>query len=594
MSGVPQVAIGQWADRGRKPVQQDFHGACVPCAGSISDPVGATGASWSSSFSSKGIALALADGISSSEVSQEASEHAVAAFLADYYATPDAWSVRTSVERVVAATSAWLHAQTQRERSAEDRDRGYVCTFAALVLKAHTAHVFHVGDSRVHRLASGELEALTVDHRVHTGGGHTVLSRALGMGPHVDIDYRALDVDVGDVFLLTTDGVHEHLDPRFLIDAVARHAGDLDAAARAIVDEALRRGSEDNLTAQIVRIDALPLRRVDELALQLEALPLPPPLEARTTFDGYTILRSLHVSPRSHLVLARDDASGAVVVIKTPSTEARQDPAALERFLLEEWVARRIANPHVLAPHAPTRPRRALYVVTEYIDGITLAQWMRDHPTPRLDAVRAIVEQIVQGLRAFHRQEMLHQDLRPENVMIDAHGVVKIIDFGAVRVAGLAEMTTVERGEAILGTEQYTAPEYFVGDGGTTRSDQFSLGVIAYQMLCGRLPYGADASRVRTRAALAKLHYRSVLESDRDIPAWLDGVLRKAVHPDPAKRYEALSEFVHDLRHPRPEALSRGRTPWAQSDPVRFWKVTSAVLLLVVVVLVYSLTVGPR
>ncbi len=589
MSGAPRVAIGQWADRGRKPVQQDFHGACVP---HTAPPDGGTGSS--SSLVNKGIAVALADGISSSDVSQEASEHAVAAFLADYYATPDAWSVKTSVERVVSATSAWLHAQTQRERSADDRDRGYVCTFAALVLKAHTAHVFHVGDSRVYRVTGRALEALTVDHRVHTGAGRTVLARALGAGPHVDIDYRALDVEAGDVFLLTTDGVHEHMDPHFVIDAIERHAGDLDAAARAIVEEAMRRGSGDNLTAQVVRIDALPARRVDELARQLEALPLPPPLEARTTFDGYTILRALHVSPRSHLHLARDDASGALVVIKTPATDVREDPAALERFLLEEWVARRIDNPHVLAPHAPTRPRRALYVVSEYIDGVTLAQWMRDHPAPRLDAVRTIVEQIVDGLRAFHRREMLHQDLRPENVMIDAHGVVKIIDFGAVRVAGLAEMTTVERGEAILGTEQYTAPEYFVGDGGTPRSDQFSLGVIAYQMLCGRLPYGAGVGRVRTRAALAKLHYRSVLQADRDIPAWLDGVLRKAVHPDPAKRYQALSEFLHDLRHPRREATSRGRAPWAERDPVRFWKVTSAVLLVVVVVLVHLLTTGRR
>ena len=150
-------------------------------------------------------------------------------------------------------------------------------------------------------------------------------------------------------------------------------------------------------------------------------------------------------------------------------------------------------------------------------------------------------------------------------------------------------MTSVERGEAILGTEQYTAPEYFVGDGGTARSDQFSLGVIAYQMLSGRLPYGAEVSRVRTRGALAKLHYRSVLQSDREIPAWLDGVLQKAVHPNPAKRYEALSEFVHALRHPGREFLSRRRTPWAESDPVRFWKVTTVVLFVVVVVLVYLL-----
>ena len=574
MSDALRVSLGQWAERGKKEAQQDFHGASLP-TGLV--------------LASKGVALAIADGISSSRMSHEASQHAVGAFLADYYATPDAWSVKTSVERVVGATNAWLHAQTRRDRSIDDQDRGYVSTFAALVVKAQTAHVFHVGDSRVQRLVGRALEPLTIDHRVYIGGGQTYLARALGVGPHVDIDYRAVPVAVGDVFLLTTDGVHEHVDAAFVADTLVRHADDLDAAAHALVDEAARRGSDDNLTAQVLRIDALPTTGATEIARAREALPLPPRLEPRMVFDGYTILRALHLSHRSHLHLARDDASGELVAIKTPSTDLREDPVALERFLLEEWVARRIRNPHVLAPHETTRARSALYVVTEYIDGRTLAQWMRDHPQPRLDDVRSIVDQIAQGLRAFHRQEMLDQDLRPENVMIDAHGVVKLIDFGAVRVAGLAEMTA-ERAEDILGTEQYTAPEYFIGDGGSPRADQYSLGVIAYQMLSGRLPYGADASRVRTRAALAKLTYRSVLEADPDLPAWIDGVLRKAVHPQAAKRYDALSEFVHALRDPGREGAVRGRPSWAERDPMRFWKVLSAVLLVLVMVLAYALT----
>ena len=102
----------------------------------------------------------------------------------------------------------------------------------------------------------------------------------------------------------------------------------------------------------------------------------------------------------------------------------------------------------------------------------------------------------------------------------------------------------------ILGTAQYTAPEYFLGEGGTPRSDLFSLGVITYQMLTGRLPYGAEMAKARTRSAAAELPYNSVLDNDREIPAWIDGALRKAVHPDPRKRYEELSEFVFDLRHP--------------------------------------------
>jgi serine/threonine protein kinase len=206
---------------------------------------------------------------------------------------------------------------------------------------------------------------------------------------------------------------------------------------------------------------------------------------------------------------------------------------------------------------------------------------MIDNPQPDLETVRGIVEQIAKGLQAFHRMEMLHQDLRPDNVMIDKTGTVKLIDFGATRVAGIAEMQApLERSE-ILGTEQYTAPEYFLGEPGSVRSDQFSLGVIAYQMLSGRLPYGTAVPKARTPAAQRKLRYEPVLADDREIPAWIDGVLKKAVHPDPYKRYEALSEFVHDLRHPNQAFLSRTRPPLAERHPVRFWKGVSFVLALV-------------
>ncbi len=113
---------------------------------------------------------------------------------------------------------------------------------------------------------------------------------------------------------------------------------------------------------------------------------------------------------------------------------------------------------------------------------------MTDNPRPDLETVRGIVEQIARACSAFHRLEMLHQDLRPQNIMIDTTGTVKIIDFGSTRVTGVVE--AVRRSSThndILGTAQYAAPEYFLGEGGSPRSDLFSLGVIAYQMLTGQL-----------------------------------------------------------------------------------------------------------
>ena len=566
-----KVTIGQHSDKGRKPVNQDFYGASSP-----TEP----------QLSAKGVALALADGISSSDVSQIAAEFTVMGFLDDYYCTSEAWSVKRSVERVLVATNSWLHSRTQQSPYRENMDRGYVCTLSALVLKAHTAHVFHVGDARVYRLQGGTLEQLTTDHRVQVSSQQSYLSRAMGFNARLDIDYHSLPLDTGDVFVLATDGVHGHVDTATMAQTIATHRQDLDAAAREIVRLAYEHGSPDNLTVQIVAVDALSQHGARELTQALSQLPLAPIFEARAVVDGYRIVRELHASHRSHTYLAVDIATDTTVVLKTPSVDLQAEASLLERFLLEEWVARRVNSPHVLKPCPPERERSCLYVVTEYIDGQTLAQWMTDHPQPDVETVRGIVEQIARGLQAFHRLEMLHQDLRPENVMIDKTGTVKIIDFGATRVAGITEMSTpLERGD-IMGTAQYTAPEYFLGDAGTAQSDQFSLGVIAYQMLCGRLPYGAEVARARTTAAQRNLRYDSVLAIDREIPKWLDDVLRKAVHPDPLKRYEALSEFVHDLRHPTQAFLSRTRPPLVERHPVLFWKVVSGVLALMVIALI--------
>lgn len=572
MSRHLQVAVGQYSDKGRKELNQDFHGVCIP-----REP----------QLSAKGIAVALADGISSSQVSQEAAQSAVTGFMEDYYCTADAWSVKKSSEHVLTAVNSWLHSQTQHSQHRYDRERGYVCTFSALVIKSTTAHLFHVGDARIYRLRGEQFEQLTEDHRVWISSQQSYLARALGMDRKVEIDYLALQLEAGDLFLLATDGVYEHTDAPCVRAAIAA-APDLDTAARVIADEALARGSGDNLTVQLVRIDELPAPEANEVYRQLSDLPCPPLLDARDSFDGYQIVRVIKSGSRSHIYLAVDQASGERVVIKTPSVDMQASPAALERFLLEEWIARRINSPHVLKPCSQTRQRHYIYVVTEYIEGQTLAQWLIDNPRPDLPTVRGLLEQIAKGLQAFHRLEMVYQDLKPDNIMIDATGTVKIIDFGATRVAGIEEIASPVEQINLLGAALYAAPEYFLGEAGSSRADLYSLGVIAYQMLAGDFPYGTQVPKSRTRAAQKKLAYKSVLREDREIPAWVDDAIAKAVHPDPYQRYEEISEFIFDLHHPSQAFLSKTRPPLIERHPVAFWKGVSFLLAGLLIVSLLS------
>ena len=259
-----QISVGQHSDKGRKQTNQDFHGALIPA-----EPL----------LSLKGVAIVLADGIRSSNVSQVASESAVKSFLTDYYCTSESWSVKTSAQRVLAATNSWLHSQTRRSHYSYDKDRGYVCTLSAIVIKSTTAHIFHVGDCRIYRLAGSAPEQLTEDHRLIVSSEQNYLSRALGINPQIEIDYQAVQVERGDVFVLATDGVYEHVSPRVVASAINDHPHDLDRAATIIVDEAFERGSPDNLTVQIVRIDEVPDGEASDILGRSFELPLPPLLE---------------------------------------------------------------------------------------------------------------------------------------------------------------------------------------------------------------------------------------------------------------------------------------------------------------------------
>ncbi|WP_216671287.1 bifunctional protein-serine/threonine kinase/phosphatase [Mangrovicoccus sp. HB161399] len=554
------ATIGQFSAAGAKPENQDFHGAAVPVG---------------SALLLKGIAVAIADGISTSAVSREAAETAVAALMTDYYATPDAWTAETAGRRVIAATNSWL---CGRNRGLADLNEGHVCTLSALILKGREAHLFHAGDTRISRVAGLSLEPLTEDHRARHGGGD-YLGRALGVEEDLPIDYRRVALSPGDIFVLTTDGVHEHLPP----GTIARIASGTEpgAAARALVEAALERGSADNLTAQVVRIDSLPEGGAD-LARDMAQLPVPPLPAPGDMLDGFRIIRQLHASARSHVFLA-EAPDGTRRALKIPAGDTAADEGYIRRFVLEEWIARRVSSPHVVRAAAAPERRSGLYVVTELVEGVTLRQWMTDNPDPDLETVRNIAAQIGLGLRALHRREMIHQDLRPENVMIDRDGTAKIIDLGSVAVAGVEEAVPGVLGE-MPGTFQYTAPEYFSGDVVSWRSDQYALGAIAYEMLTGRLPYGAQVAKIRSRTDQRRLAYAPARDDDSIVPGWVDLALKKACHPDPLRRYDALSEFAADLRRPCREWQTRRHVPLMERNPARFWQGVSGLLALALAV----------
>ena len=561
MKKTLKVSIGQYSTAGIKQQNQDFHGVYLP-EGHV--------------LKQKGIACVIADGIGSSNVSHLAAETAVGSFLSDYYSTSDAWSTQTSAERVIRATNSWLYAQTQQSQGRFDKDRGYVCTLSALILKQQQAHVFHVGDSRIYRIRDHEIELLTHDHRVWLSSREHYLSRALGADYRIEIDYRNIELKEKDIFLLMTDGVYEFVTDQQLLDLILVDA-DLNQLAKAFVEKALEQGSDDNLSLQVIHVEQLP--ELNQFHIQQDYV-FPQQLSKGEVFEGYVIDKILHQNHRSCLYLAHDTQQQPLV-IKTLGADLQQDKYAVEQFQLEDWVSKRLKHDNLMQCYPHNTEKKYLFQCYEYLQGETLAQWLHRQEKPlNLDEILPILQQTALALNAMHRLEMLHQDIRPKNIMvINAENAMKIklIDYGSTAVRGLVEINPKNANRA-LGTLAFMAPEYFIDHSPSVHSDQFSLAVMAYYLFTKQLPYGTDLARCNSLKQMKKVQYHSIRKYRPDLPIWLDKILGQALSIEPIHRFEALSELIHNLMHPSKELLNSKPPAIIERDPLRFWQMSCAVL----------------
>ncbi len=556
------VEVGQHSVAGRKSQNEDAIGIRIPDGNLLT---------------TKGIAAVIADGVSAAEAGREASETCVSNFLSDYFSTPEAWTVKKSAQQVLSALNRWLCARSQ---SLNQNRWGYVTTLNAVIFKSHTAHLFHVGDSRVYRLREGVLEQLTRDHSTQISEDQTYLTRAMGLDVKLDVDYKAVSLQEGDLFLLSTDGIHDFLSTSEIQDELSITGDCLETQCQNLTQKALSAGSHDNLSCQLLRVDTLPTARIDDVVQQLTELRFPPFLEPGMVLDGYRIDREIHASTRSQVYKVTEEESGKSYCMKTPSVNFEDDPAYIERFIMESWIGSRINSPYVVKVMEPSRSRSCLYYLTEYVTGMTLADWMREHPKPPVEEVVFLVDQIAKGLRAFHRRETLHQDLKPDNIMIGADGRVKLIDFGACHVAGIAEIASPITRDVALGTASYSAPEYTLHKPANYRSDLFSLAVISYEMLTGELPFGGRLENCSSQRDFLTTKYTESYKLNPLVPHWIDGAIKKGLRFQEERRHVDVAEFVYELQNPNPKYLEYQHRPLMERDPVLTWKVIAAGLAL--------------
>lgn len=545
------ISFAQKSEAGRKPENQDTVGARIPDGNLLT---------------TKGIAIAIADGVSSSKAAREASQTAIAGFLSDYFATPDTWRTQQSAMRVIQSLNSSLWGRSQNSIYGE----GYLTTFSALILKGDTGFIFHVGDTRVYRLRDNTLELLTRDHTQRIDKHTTHLSRAMGADPYLEVDMHSLELQRGDLFILSSDGIHEHIPAQEFKTFVLSHRDNLDDLVNLALPFALQHHSEDNLSIQALRIENLGTAAQDDAVQVLSRLPFPPVLSPGQSIDGLRIKKILHESTRSQVYLVEDEKHN-LLVMKTPSEIFQDDKAYIERFVMEAWIGARIQSSGVVRVIPAAESRSCLYYLTDYIPGPTLTQLLKERGILSiLDAVE-LTEGLIRGIRAFHRKETLHQDLKPDNIVISTKGPM-IVDFGSCWVAGVHEAGAPIERDHILGTLDYSAPEYRYNGKVSAASDQFSLAVLLYEMLTGKQPYGSAYSKATDLKSFQRLKYISAMKYNPLVPYWLDKALEKSLSIYPGSRYEALSEWLQDLKRPNPDWLNPRAQPLLERHPDKVWK----------------------
>lgn len=540
----------------------------------------------------KGISCVLADGVSTAEAGQQASEQTCNAFIDDYYQTPDTWSVSHCGQKVLSATNLSLF---KKSHQFTHEQKGYLCTCVGLILKSQTAHFFHVGDSRLYRLRNGELSQITRDHCANVGGGKSYLTRAMGMDNNLHVDYGKLDLQQDDVFMLSSDGIHDFINHNDLTGYLS-DIDDVEQCAQFLHDTALKAGSDDNLSCIVVKVNQIANQSLDDYNAKLTRLPFPPDLQPGMILDGYKVVKELFASPRSQLYLVEDAESGEQWAMKTPSINFSEDTAYIDRFIQEEWIGKRINNPNVVAVKQQSRSKSCLYYLMEFVEGESLDKWINRNPLPSPKQAINIIKQIANGLDGFHKKDTIHQDLRPANIMLcktdNDQPLVKIVDFGSTFVAGTAELFNPIEHEGALGTASYSDPQYLLGKNPGIQGDIYALSTICYELFTSELPYGDKVEDCQNAFDYDRLRYKSASTYNPVIPIWFDRALEKGVTMNVEKRYLTLKQLITDLTQPNPEFLKDVPEQASKHNSVVFWSLLSAGMTLLMIVVISMFNAG--
>src|SRR5215469_10939079 len=515
------------------------------------------------------VVAAIADGIGGAKGGRIAAETAVRGFLDGFCDLPETMEVLRAGAKILSALNGWINSMGRQDLNLT----GLGCTFTAVVLRGRVAHLLHVGDTRAYRLSGHRMTCLTIDHvrQDGTGRSHT-LNRALGVEAEVRLDYAAQPVALHDRFLLCSDGVHGFLTDERIAEILRERSAPEDTAS-ALVSAALQSGSSDNCTALVLDVVAMPMAGSADISAAIMQLPAVPVPHLGETIDGFVLKALISEGRYSRLFAAEDEVEGGIVALKFPKPDMASIDAYRAAFVREGWVGARVHNPWVgRVIELPPGRQTCLYTVMPLYQGELLETRLSRSPALGLEEGRNIAVKLARAMAALHRGGIIHRDIKPDNVILEGGGSLKLVDLGVVRVPGLEEFPP----ENIPGTQAYMAPEMFAGEAGNEATEIYALGVTMFRAFTGEFPYGnLDATSPPRRSRPREL---SALRPD--LPAWLQTALARAIAVDPAQRFDDVTEFAFEMEDGparAPTAVPRPRTLYERA-PLQVWQGIAALL----------------
>ncbi len=525
--------------------------------------------------------LALADGLPGRPDLERAADAAVRTLLQGWQAAPETWGPAKLLQECFAAANQCLLTTNSHALAA---------SLSALVIRGRQWLIGHAGDTRVWLYRDQQIKLLTRDHRLPVLQPTPQFSKAVGLGTELEADVTTGDLQEGDIFVLTSSGVHEAIDSATIMSGLM---GDLTSQqmAAALTRRAQATSKASSLLACVVRVEQLPTKSA-ALADEPPTLAMIAPPMIGDSVDGWHIEELVQKSGRFRLYRATG-AGGGNALLKFPNPKFGDSAAFVDEFLREEWIARRLDNPHISRALPLVKGQRsALYTVLTQAPGENLSDRIKHKRGLRADEALPLAKQLLEILELLRRAGVNHPDIRPKNLVYDRQsGRLVLLNAGSSMLNHRREAENAQ--QASSSALSYLAPELLEGRDAGERSDVYTAGAVLYRMLTGKYPYGKIKSL--NHAAFGALD--PAVCAKAGVPAWLCDALGRACAFDPHARYANVAAFLRALPYgekrstaqPAPPAPSAAPKAPTRHRKVREWIIVAALAAALLVYILLAL-----